>query len=232
MDILKINEILKNGDKNLFFCRLKNLINNMGFEYCAYGVKPIYSSDRNATKLINNYATMWNETYLFNNYFELDPIVKHTFTSTQYMIWERSSFKEALQFWDDAKQFNINAGFSYPHRDLYGRIGVLTFSGSDKTRNDIVELAPVLTWVSHISHIELANYIMPISEDIIPLSEKERDILLFTTEGKNTHQIANAMHLTDSTINYHFTNIFKKLSVKSKQEAVAKSLLFNLIYKG
>lgn len=74
-----------------------------------------------------------------------------------------------------------------------------------------------------------------IEDDIIPLSEKELQILREVSYGYNNKEIARNMYLSQRTIEYHLTNIFKKLNVKSRVEAVYKAQkhsLFDEFVKG
>lgn len=52
------------------------------------------------------------------------------------------------------------------------------------------------------------------------LSERERDVLQRITQGMNNQEIAEALHVTESTIKFHVSNILHKLGVSDRTQAV------------
>ncbi|MER3524803.1 MAG: DNA-binding response regulator [Ignavibacteria bacterium] len=61
------------------------------------------------------------------------------------------------------------------------------------------------------------------------LSNRERDILRLLTEGLTKRQIAEKLFLAYYTIDTHIKNIYSKLQVHSRSEAVAKALKEKLL---
>jgi DNA-binding NarL/FixJ family response regulator len=52
------------------------------------------------------------------------------------------------------------------------------------------------------------------------LSERERSILIALSEGKSNKQIAGELWLAEQTVKFHLTNLYRKLDVSSRTEAV------------
>jgi DNA-binding NarL/FixJ family response regulator len=61
------------------------------------------------------------------------------------------------------------------------------------------------------------------------LSEREKEILSFLVEGMSYKMIADACFISADTVNGHIKNIYKKLQVHSKGEAVAKAIKGNIV---
>ena len=57
-----------------------------------------------------------------------------------------------------------------------------------------------------------------------PLSEREKEILKFSMAGKEYAQIAEQLFLSKHTVRQHMKNIYSKLHVSSKIEALQISL--------
>jgi DNA-binding NarL/FixJ family response regulator len=55
-----------------------------------------------------------------------------------------------------------------------------------------------------------------------PLSEREFDVLCAIYEGKTNQQMANALFVSVNTIKTHIANIYFKLDVPSRTQAIAK----------
>lgn len=57
-----------------------------------------------------------------------------------------------------------------------------------------------------------------------PLSERQREILVLAGRGMSNRQIAYSLHLSESTIQRHLSNIYSRLRVGSRSEATRKAL--------
>ena len=62
-----------------------------------------------------------------------------------------------------------------------------------------------------------------------PLTRKEKQVLKYLSSGKNNAQIASIMHVSIHTTKVHIHNIFNKLSVQDRTEAVVKAIKYKLI---
>ena len=62
------------------------------------------------------------------------------------------------------------------------------------------------------------------------LTFRELEILEGMVEGKSNKEIGKDLYIGESTVKHHVKNIFKKLGVKSRTEAVSKSIKKKMIY--
>jgi DNA-binding NarL/FixJ family response regulator len=62
-----------------------------------------------------------------------------------------------------------------------------------------------------------------------PLSSRETEVLRMLCKGDNYKAIAEALFVSNNTIKAHIKNIYKKLHVHSRAEAVSKALKDRLI---
>lgn len=67
----------------------------------------------------------------------------------------------------------------------------------------------------------VARWHKQVSEKWESLTKREQDVLRMLTEGADNRTIGQALKVTTSTVEKHITNIYKKLGVKSRTEAVA-----------
>jgi LuxR family maltose regulon positive regulatory protein len=56
-----------------------------------------------------------------------------------------------------------------------------------------------------------------------PLSERELDVLLLISEGSSNQQIAETLIVTVHTVKKHASNIYGKLGVRNRTQAVARA---------
>jgi len=61
------------------------------------------------------------------------------------------------------------------------------------------------------------------------LTERESEILKLVTSGMSNKEIAEKLFLSQRTIKAHLTNIFNKLNVASRSEAIVKGLQWGLV---
>jgi LuxR family maltose regulon positive regulatory protein len=70
----------------------------------------------------------------------------------------------------------------------------------------------------------------PLADKLIePLSERELEVLGLIAQGLTNGEIASRLHLSLSTVKGHTTNIFGKLAVKNRTQAVARARSLGLI---
>lgn len=69
----------------------------------------------------------------------------------------------------------------------------------------------------------------PPAEIVDPLSERELEVLAMVASGATNRAIGRALHISERTVQGHIANIFGKLQVASRTEAVTKALQLGLI---
>lgn len=69
----------------------------------------------------------------------------------------------------------------------------------------------------------------PLQAEFIQLSEREKEILKLLVDGLSYKMIAEKVNLSHHTIHTHLRNIYEKLHVNSKGEAITKALKQRLI---
>jgi LuxR family maltose regulon positive regulatory protein len=62
-----------------------------------------------------------------------------------------------------------------------------------------------------------------------PLSERELEVLQLVADGRSNREIAEQLFVTVGTVKKHLNNIYGKLGVARRTEAVAKAQTLQLI---
>lgn len=61
------------------------------------------------------------------------------------------------------------------------------------------------------------------------LTAREMDVLLGLVEGLSNKEIADRLYISDKTVKIHVSNIFRKLNVKSRSQAIIHAVQHNLV---
>jgi LuxR family transcriptional regulator, maltose regulon positive regulatory protein len=62
-----------------------------------------------------------------------------------------------------------------------------------------------------------------------PLSERELEVLVLLAAGRSNRQIASELFVALSTVKIHIKNIYGKLDVRNRTQAVSRAKELNLI---
>jgi LuxR family maltose regulon positive regulatory protein len=65
---------------------------------------------------------------------------------------------------------------------------------------------------------------------IEPLSARELEVLSLVAEGLSNREIGRRLHIAESTVKSHLNNVYGKLGVKNRTQAVAKARALNLLH--
>lgn len=63
------------------------------------------------------------------------------------------------------------------------------------------------------------------------LTRREKDVLLLVTQGESNKSIAEKLVLSEVTVKSHLNNIFKKLNVTNRTQALLLAMQMNLVEK-
>lgn len=55
------------------------------------------------------------------------------------------------------------------------------------------------------------------------LTDRERELLILIAQGKNNSEIASQLHISSKTVSNHISNIFNKLQVADRAQAIVKA---------
>ncbi|MFC4737934.1 response regulator [Bacillus daqingensis] len=62
------------------------------------------------------------------------------------------------------------------------------------------------------------------------LTAREQEVLELLVEGKTNKEIAEALVISDKTVKIHVSNMFKKMGVKSRSQAIIKAIQEKLVH--
>jgi DNA-binding CsgD family transcriptional regulator len=184
-----------------------------------------------------SYDPSWVDRYKSKKYRLYDPVIDYGQKSRHPFFWGHGKFlrrfrKSQKLVFHEAKEFGIMSGYAVPIYGPDGDAGLFTVV-SDRTRDVQAAVADCIAEIELFAHRYHNTRIEELAgtRDYadIRLSARERECLLWTSEGLTTEAIADQLNLTVSAVNYHFTNANKKLNASNKHHAAIIALSTGLL---
>jgi NarL family two-component system response regulator LiaR len=111
--------------------------------------------------------------------------------------------------------------------------GAIGYLQKNVTANELVHAIRLV----HAGKMTLSSEAMQVLAYAVPqpqiragrLTERERDVLSCMSDGLNNHEIAEKLVVSLGTVKFHISNIFQKLGVDSRVEAVKLAIEQKLV---
>lgn len=84
-------------------------------------------------------------------------------------------------------------------------------------------------WQEKKHHMSPINVHTTLEGPIVPLTSREKDVLKLVAQGANNQEIAEKLVVREVTVKTHLNNIFKKLNVSNRTQAVLLAIQMNLL---
>lgn len=216
---------------------LFELANNLGFEQTLFAVLKSKTEPLENAYIKSNYSEAWRETYDHNKMGYIDPTVAHTMRHTVPLLWTPEKFKSPVErnFFEEASSYGLQTGIIFPIHGMNGEYGMFSFV-SDRLANSSKRDAELFHVMSSLAL--LRDYVFETSRNFahifkpsqeVHLTKRELEVLKWTKAGKSSWEIGRILNCSESTVNFHVTNIRLKFNVHSKQHAVIKAIQLGLI---
>lgn len=228
----KLDAVLQAKNENDLFAVLSRTAIELGFEYCAFGMRMPLPVAKPRLFIINNYPQAWQQRYAQMNYIAIDPTVAHGMRSVTPLPWSRV-FGQERDFWDDARAHGLHAGWAQSCFDGRGVGGMLTLarSSEDLGAEELQAHSIKMSWLAQAAHEGMARLLVPrmMPEAEIGLSKREIEVLRWTADGKTAGEVGRIMHIAEATVNFHVNKALAKLGATNKAAAAIKVAFLGLL---
>lgn len=203
----------------------------LGFDYCTFGLRAPYPLTAPKTLLVSNYPVAWQQRYDTNHYLTLDPIVQHGLRSTLPLVW--SGEQSASPFWEEALAQGIGHGWSQAYCNAQNFSGMLSLARSFEPIGvkELAEKEPVFSWLTQLAYSGFYRFMAPELTLVMnnPLTQREKEVLRWTADGKTAGEIAVIMDIGERTVHFHISHVLDKLGAANKTAATVQAVLLGLI---
>ncbi|BAJ03430.1 helix-turn-helix transcriptional regulator [Shewanella violacea] len=171
----------------------------------------------------------WGNIYQKNKFQYIDPIVSCSKSIRSSFNWTSvpsmmSLSESQLNFLEQAEEMGLKEGASigsFSSRHIYKELNITSVSGRSLNSEQLATLELINT-VSAQAMTRLTN---PVEE----LTKREREILAWSSEGKSSWEIGMICSITERTVKFHLKNIYKKLNVQNRAQAIVCAIRQGLI---
>lgn len=230
----QINALLSIQDENSRFQMITSFAQELGFEYCAYGVRLPLPFSRPKTVMFNNYPLAWQESYQEKGYLAIDPTVQHGMRSLLPVLWSDDLFAGARELWEDARSFGLQHGWAQSSRDFNGVGGLLSLARSGESLSDLEldDKSLKMSWLTQVAHLGLSQQVTAkmVPEARVKLTDREVAVLRWTADGKTSGEISEILNISERTVNFHIQNSMLKLNAANKTAAAVRAAVLGLLY--
>ena len=229
---LQLQAILTAGSEAALFEVLAKAAREIGFDYCAYGMRMPLPVSNPKVFMMNNYSAAWQERYRAENYLAIDPTVAHGVRSVLPLIWDEPLFRQNQRFWDDARGHGLEVGWAQSSYDAKGVAGMLTLarSGDKLGESELRASATKMNWLVQVAHEGMTRLVsLRAPTAPIALTAREIDVLRWTADGKTSSEVGEIMNISERTVNFHINNSLEKLGAVNKTAGVIKAAMLRLL---
>ena len=222
-------------DEYQLFEVVKSTASKLGFDYCAYGMQSPLSIAEPKTIMLNNYPQAWQQRYVEQQYVKVDPTVQHCMVSLKPLVWssQYTHTQAEKDFWEEARSYGLNVGWAQSSRDFIGTRGMLTLARSSDQLSEKEQKAQYtnMYWLTQTVHSSIAKIVNDVefSQFNLYLTNREKEVLRWTAEGKTSAEIAQILGVSERTINFHLSNSMQKLNVNNKISAAIRAVILGLL---
>jgi LuxR family quorum-sensing system transcriptional regulator SolR len=229
---IQLQAILSAGTDAALFEVLAKTAREIGFDYCAYGMRMPLPVSNPKTFMLNNYSSAWQERYREENYLAIDPTVAHGARSVLPLIWDEPLFRRNPLFWDDVRSHGLEVGWAQSSYDAKGVAGMLTLAraGDKLSESELRASATKMNWLVQVAHEGMTRMVsLRAPSAQIALTAREVDVLRWTADGKTSSEVGEIMNISERTVNFHINNSLEKLGAVNKTAGVIKAAMMRLL---
>lgn len=215
------------------FASVQESARDMGFEFCAFGLRMPLPLSRPSIETFSNYPQAWRHRYVEMDYLVVDPSVAHGMRSNRPALWTDALFSDSPALWSEARASGLRHGQIQSYLETSGMGSMLTLARSSEqiTLTELKSNGPRLAWLGQVVHQAFASLLSP-QRHLPPsdrLTRREIEVLQWTADGKTTGQISDILVISENTVNFHIKNAVNKLQTSNKTAAAVRAAMLGML---
>lgn len=234
--IERFAELLECGTETEWLEKVFGLGCDFGYRNTLLAVVPDKETSLENAFLRSNYSQQWRNTYDALRLAYVDPTVEHCIAHSTPLIWEPAIFSSEKQkeMYEEACGYGLRSGLTLPFHGANGELGILCFVNDvrpgEKFRKETVRSMADLALLRDFAfEASLTFAVKSAEQKIVALTSRELECLKWCAAGKSSWEIARILHRSEAVVNFHFSNIRRKLDTTTRRQSVVKAIRLGLI---
>jgi DNA-binding CsgD family transcriptional regulator len=221
------------------FEHFRNALAKLGFDSIVYSLLTDHASLKRKAGhgVMCNYPSDWMRYYMERSYQKYDPVIHHAFKTASPYTWKELLDSATLPkigrtILNESREAKLLDGAAVaiygPNFEVSG-VGIASTTGAVNPDRNTLCVVRALANQFHCAYSALdSNHTEP-RVQYIPLTARETEILLWSAEGKSVTSIAAILSISENSVKFHLKNIYRKLDVTDRLQAVVKAIFLGLI---
>lgn len=224
-----LREIESVDNEHVLFATVQRAAAELGFDYCAYGMRMPVPVTNPRTIMLNNYPKGWQEHYAHRKYLEIDPTILIGRQCQQPIIWNDEVFAKTPELWRDARDAGLRVGWAKSVLEAQSVGGMLTLARADEplTTKELAAKEHRMRWLANTAHQGFRRIVA--ARWTIPLSPREKEVLRWAADGKTFSETSEIMDISVATVKFHTRNASEKLGTINRTATVARAVVMGLL---
>jgi len=184
----------------------------------------------------HSYPAEWMKSYAENKLFLLDPVAIESMNMVKPFTWQEAynraeDSSDIKQFISEAEAFGLKQGITHSYNALQiDTADTLISLETSKYKIGTEYLAIVEYILPHLHEAVTRIYGASRELEVLPeFTIREKETLKWAYEGKTAWEIGVILSIAERTVKFHLNNIYQKLNVANRSQAVAKAIRHGLV---
>ena len=203
---------------------VKRTLSAFGLQYFCFSLFPGPQQTFNEVILESYVPPAWMDLYLSEHFSDDDAALRHVRSVSHPFKYVQAPYDEdknprARLIMEAAHQFGLSGGVMVPISNAAGSVGMVWMDGDRPDFRD--QDMPALHLIALYAFERINRLAKPPIRNMIAFTKREKEILRWLSEGKTSVRIGEILHLSERTVDWHVSNLMKKLSASNRTHAVA-----------
>jgi LuxR family quorum-sensing transcriptional regulator LasR len=234
--LMLVDAVAVSKDEEDFLARTQTVGSAIGWDHVLFGVELRAPYWKPVQHITSGYPSEYQQVYQEKGFIGVDPSVPYCQTHTEPLIWDETMYSaQSFELLEESRKFGLGYGISIPVREMDRVVGMLSLARdrpfeSEAEKRMVIASGNVL---AHVALVTAKRIIVPAIQRAIQqelhLTSRERECLKHIADGKSNGVIAGILNLSEPTVVFHVANLYRKLGVASRYQAIAVGLSLRLI---
>ena len=210
----------------------QRMLARFGFEHFSFSGVPINSASLPEVVLAHRIPAELFKLYVERRYADVDPTMRMLRRTTEPFKWldvpyDPTRERRGAEVMALVADFGLSQGFFVPIPSPAGTYGNVWMAGP--TPDLTVRTKPALHLIALYAFDRIHRLVGPSPGRRPCLTEREREVLMWTAQGKTAWEIGEILGIARRTVNEHAQTAFRKLGAANRAQAVAIAIRERLI---